>query len=146
MNLMESNIHLKFYKSYRFFFSFYFNISQFIYIPHKIIGVCLQIFDSIIRDWLEPSLVPWEPLAKASDGEVANGKERDDVLVLGDATDSLTLCVKGGEFSPLLEVVLLHNHPFIGDEFVLTQSFVNDGESTRTLTHSFAFVIVTTFC
>jgi hypothetical protein len=59
---------------------------------------------------------------------------------------SLTLCAKGGEFGPMLEVVWLHAHPLIGCEFALTQSFVNDGESTRTLTHPFDSMIVTTFC
>jgi hypothetical protein len=51
-----------------------------------------------------------------------------------------------GEFGPLLEVVWLHTHPLIGGEFVLTQSPIVDGKSTRTLTHPFASVIVVTFC
>jgi hypothetical protein len=57
---------------------------------------------------------------------------------------SPTLCVEGGEFGRMLEVVWLHTHPLIGGEFALTQSPVGDGESTRTLTHPFAFVIATT--
>ncbi len=51
---------------------------------------------------------------------------------------SLILCVEGGEFDPLLEVVWLNTHPLISGEFVLTQSLVDDGESTWTLTHPFA--------
>jgi hypothetical protein len=31
-----------------------------------------------------------------------------------------TLCDEGGEFGPLLEMVWLHIHPLISDEFVLT--------------------------
>jgi hypothetical protein len=54
--------------------------------PNKIIGVCLQIFDSVIRDWLESPRSFESPPAKASDGEAASGKERNGVLVLGDAT------------------------------------------------------------
>jgi len=57
-----------------------------------------------------------------------------------------TLCVEGGEFGPLLEVVWLHTHPLIGGEFVLTQSPIDDGKSTRTPTHPFASMIVATFC
>jgi hypothetical protein len=30
---------------------------------------------------------------------------------------SLTLCVEGGEFGPLLEVVWLHTHPLFGGDF-----------------------------
>jgi hypothetical protein len=59
---------------------------------------------------------------------------------------SFTLCAKGGEFGPLLEVVWLHIHPLIDGEFALTQSLISDVESTRTSTHPFAFVIVATFC
>jgi hypothetical protein len=44
--------------------------------------------------------------------------------------NSPTLCAKGGEFGPLLEMVWLHTHPLISDEFALTQSPINDGEST----------------
>ncbi len=56
------------------------------------------------------------------------------------------LCTKGGEFGPQLKVVWLHTHPLIGGEFALTKSPIGDGESTRTPTHPFAFVIATTFC
>jgi hypothetical protein len=34
--------------------------------------------------------------------------------------NSPTLCAKGGEFGPLLEVVRLHTHPLIGGEFAFT--------------------------
>jgi len=50
-----------------------------------------------------------------------------------------SLCIEGGEFSPLLEVVWLHIHPFIVGEFALTQSPIDDGESTWTPIHPFAF-------
>jgi hypothetical protein len=45
-------------------------------------GVYLQILDLVICDWLEPPPIPWEPPAKASDGEAASEKERDGVPVL----------------------------------------------------------------
>jgi hypothetical protein len=48
-----------------------------------------------------------------------------------------TLYAKGGEFGPMLEVVWLHIQPLIGGEFALTQSPIDDGESTQTLTHPF---------
>jgi len=51
--------------------------------------------------------------------------------------NSPILCTEGGEFGPLLEVVWLHTHPLIGGEFALTQSPVDDGESTQTLIHPF---------
>jgi len=52
--------------------------------------------------------------------------------------NSPTLCVEGGEFGPLLEVVWLHTHPLLSGEFALTQSPIDDGESTWTPTHPFA--------
>jgi len=55
--------------------------------PNKIIGVCSQNFDSVIRDWLEPPRqVPWKPLAKTSGSEAASGKEQDGVLISCDVT------------------------------------------------------------
>jgi ligand-binding SRPBCC domain-containing protein len=45
------------------------------------------------------------------------------------------LCVEVDEFGPLLEVIWLHTHSFIGD-----------GESTRASTHPFVSVIIATFC
>jgi hypothetical protein len=38
------------------------------------------------------------------------------------------LCAKGGEFGPMLEVVWLHIHPFIGGEFAFTQSPVENSD------------------
>jgi hypothetical protein len=53
---------------------------------------CLQngftyLDNSIIREWLEPPLIPWEPAAKAIGGETMSGNEQYGVLVLGDATE-----------------------------------------------------------
>jgi len=75
---------------------------------------------------------------------------------------SPTMCVEGDEFGPLAvkprikksEMVFLfqvmpHSSPTIcakSGEFALTQSLVNDGESTQSPTHPFAFVIAATFC
>jgi hypothetical protein len=81
-----------------------------------------------------------------SDSETTSEKERDGVPISSDATRSPILCTKGGEFGPQLKVVWLHTHPLIGGEFALTKSPIGDGESTRTPTHPFAFVIATTFC
>jgi len=52
---------------------------------YKIIGICLQIFDLAIHDWLEPPS-PLRTPAKVSGGEAASGKERDGVPVSSDAT------------------------------------------------------------
>ncbi len=67
------------------------------------------------------------------------------VLTLGDAIKFFHFMCWRWWFGPLLEVVWLHIHPFIGGEFAPTQSLVDDGESTRTPTHPFVYVITTTF-
>jgi hypothetical protein len=53
---------------------------------YKIIGVCPQIFDSIIHDWLDPPFSPLRAPTKASSGEIASGKLPNGVLVSGDGT------------------------------------------------------------
>jgi hypothetical protein len=63
---------------------------------------------------------------------------------------SPTLCVEGGEFDPLLEVVWLHIHPFIDDEFaspshVLVMGSPHGPSLTHLLSHillRFSFLLL----
>jgi len=46
-----------------------------------------------------------------------------------------TLCVEGGEFGPLLEVVWLHTHPLINGEFAFTKSPVENSDENLGTNH-----------
>jgi hypothetical protein len=85
---------------------------------NKIISVCPQIFDLVIRDWLEP---PWSlESPQPKQAAVKPRVEKSEMVFLFQPQSSPTLCAEGGEFGPLLEVVWLHIHPFIDGEFALT--------------------------
>jgi hypothetical protein len=48
---------------------------------------------------------------------------------------SPTLCIVGGEFGPMLEVVWLHIHPLIGGEFAFTQSPIENSDESLGANH-----------
>ncbi len=105
-----------------------YNFFKFIYTLYKIIGVSLQIFYSIICDWLEPPKSLENPQPKRA--AIKPQMEKSEIVFLFQVMpqNSLTICAEGGEFDPLLEVVCLHTHPLIGGEFVLTQSPINNSD------------------
>jgi len=89
--------------------------------PNKIIGVCPQNFDSIIRDWLEPVFGSLEnPQPKRATVKPRMEKSKMVFLFQVMPQSFPTLCVEGGEFGPMSEVVWLHIHPLIDGEFALT--------------------------
>jgi hypothetical protein len=88
--------------------------------PNKIIGVYSQIFDSVIHDWLEPPRSLESPQPKRVAVKLRVEKNEMVFLFQVMPQSSPTLCAKGNEFNPLLEVVWLHIHPLISGEFTLT--------------------------
>jgi hypothetical protein len=103
--------------------------------PNKIIGVCSQIFDSVICDWLVP---PWSfesPQPKWT--AMKPWVEKSEMVFLFQMMlqSFPTLCVEGGEFGPLLEVVWLHTHPLISGEFAFTKSPVENSDENLGTNH-----------